>query len=141
MSQEPLRPKRVCVVGAGAAGLSCAWSLSQYPDKFEVRLLAKGEREGKERRSGSSHNTTLLFHPPLFSFCLSRCKCLIRAKQPEVYARLRISAKATGSTTASRCATWKKNGICHCRQDRIPPFLFSPISMVPLSYRRIREER
>ena len=36
MSSEPLRPKRVCVVGAGAAGLACAWSLSKHTDKFDV---------------------------------------------------------------------------------------------------------
>lgn len=35
---QPLRPKRVCVVGAGAAGLACAWSLSEHPDQFEVHV-------------------------------------------------------------------------------------------------------
>lgn len=36
MAHEPLRPRRVCVIGAGAAGLACAWSLSEHPDRFEV---------------------------------------------------------------------------------------------------------
>ena len=31
--------KRVLVVGAGAAGMSCADSLANHPDKFEVTLI------------------------------------------------------------------------------------------------------
>ncbi|KAG2501770.1 hypothetical protein HYH03_000270 [Edaphochlamys debaryana] len=30
--------KRVLVVGAGAAGISCAWSLSRYPERYEVEV-------------------------------------------------------------------------------------------------------
>lgn len=33
--------KRVCVVGAGAAGLATAWSLGRHPDKFEVTVFDK----------------------------------------------------------------------------------------------------
>ncbi len=32
-------PKRVLVVGAGAAGMSCADSLANHPDKFKVTLI------------------------------------------------------------------------------------------------------
>jgi len=32
------RKKRVLIVGAGAAGTACAWSLSRFPDKFEVHV-------------------------------------------------------------------------------------------------------
>lgn len=46
MSSEPLRPKRVCVVGAGAAGLACAWSLSKHTDKFDVHVYDKNEKAG-----------------------------------------------------------------------------------------------
>jgi protoporphyrinogen oxidase len=41
MASEPSKPKRVCVVGAGAAGLAAAWSLGRYPDKFEVHVYEK----------------------------------------------------------------------------------------------------
>lgn len=29
-------PKRVAIIGGGAAGMACAWSLSRFPDKFDV---------------------------------------------------------------------------------------------------------
>jgi uncharacterized protein with NAD-binding domain and iron-sulfur cluster len=32
-------PKRVLVVGAGAAGMSCADALANHPDKFDVTLI------------------------------------------------------------------------------------------------------
>jgi uncharacterized protein with NAD-binding domain and iron-sulfur cluster len=32
-------PKRVLVVGAGAAGMSCAHQLAQHPDRFKVVLV------------------------------------------------------------------------------------------------------
>ena len=34
-----MAPKRVLIIGAGAAGMSCADQLSQSPDKFHVTLL------------------------------------------------------------------------------------------------------
>lgn len=34
-----LRPKKVLVVGAGAAGMSCAYHLSQHPEKFDITLV------------------------------------------------------------------------------------------------------
>ena len=39
-------PKRVCVVGAGAAGMAAAWSLSRYPDKYDVTVLEAGPAAG-----------------------------------------------------------------------------------------------
>ncbi|GAA5827196.1 hypothetical protein JCM11251_001165 [Rhodosporidiobolus azoricus] len=35
----PQQKKRVVIVGAGAAGMSCAESLSQHPDRFDVTLI------------------------------------------------------------------------------------------------------
>ncbi|KAI5477714.1 hypothetical protein MNV49_005997 [Pseudohyphozyma bogoriensis] len=35
----PTKPKRVLVVGAGAAGMACAEQLSHHPDRFEVTLV------------------------------------------------------------------------------------------------------
>ncbi|GLC40783.1 hypothetical protein PLESTB_000023200 [Pleodorina starrii] len=35
---KPQPKKRVLVVGAGAAGTSCAWSLSRFPERFEVEV-------------------------------------------------------------------------------------------------------
>jgi len=37
--KDGTRKKRVLVVGAGAAGMSCAHHLSQHPDKFDVTLI------------------------------------------------------------------------------------------------------
>jgi NADH dehydrogenase FAD-containing subunit len=33
--------KRVLVVGAGAAGMSCADALARHPDRFEVTLIGE----------------------------------------------------------------------------------------------------
>lgn len=33
------RNKRILVVGAGAAGMSCATGLAQHPDRFDVTLI------------------------------------------------------------------------------------------------------
>jgi predicted NAD/FAD-binding protein len=38
---ETTKKKRVCVIGAGAAGSSCAWLLGKHPDLFEVDLWEK----------------------------------------------------------------------------------------------------
>lgn len=34
-------PKRVCIVGAGASGMSAAYALSRHPDKFNVTVFDK----------------------------------------------------------------------------------------------------
>lgn len=39
-------PKRVCVVGAGAAGMSAAYALSKHPDKFSVTVYDKANVAG-----------------------------------------------------------------------------------------------
>lgn len=39
MAPKEKQPKRVLVVGAGAAGMSCAEQLSHHPDKFDVTLV------------------------------------------------------------------------------------------------------
>ncbi|RPD63984.1 FAD/NAD-P-binding domain-containing protein [Lentinus tigrinus ALCF2SS1-6] len=40
MSPSP-KPKRVCIVGAGASGMSAAYALSRHPDKFQVTVFDK----------------------------------------------------------------------------------------------------
>lgn len=40
------RKKRIAVVGGGAAGMACAWSLSRHPDTFEVTVLENLECTG-----------------------------------------------------------------------------------------------
>ncbi|WWD22893.1 hypothetical protein CI109_107388 [Kwoniella shandongensis] len=39
MSRTQNKPKRVLVVGAGAAGMACADGLSMHPDKFKVTMI------------------------------------------------------------------------------------------------------
>lgn len=36
-AQAPAK-KRVCIVGGGVAGMACAWSLSRFPERFEVEV-------------------------------------------------------------------------------------------------------
>ncbi|KAH7098373.1 hypothetical protein BKA62DRAFT_713398 [Auriculariales sp. MPI-PUGE-AT-0066] len=43
--------KRVLVVGGGAAGMSCADTLSRHPDKFEVTLLERAPVTGGQATS------------------------------------------------------------------------------------------
>ncbi|RNA42040.1 flavin-containing amine oxidasedehydrogenase [Brachionus plicatilis] len=38
--------KKVCIIGAGAAGCACAWLLSQHSDKYQVELWEKGHVAG-----------------------------------------------------------------------------------------------
>eukprot|EP00898_Chlorokybus_atmophyticus_P005451 jgi/Chlat1/5907/Chrsp4S09095 len=44
-------PLRVCIVGGGAAGLACAWSLSRLPNKFKVDLYEKNAKPGGQASS------------------------------------------------------------------------------------------
>jgi protoporphyrinogen oxidase len=37
---------RVCIVGAGAAGMSCAYALSKHPEKYEVTVFDKKSEAG-----------------------------------------------------------------------------------------------
>lgn len=43
--------KHIVIVGAGAAGMSCAATLAQHPDKFKVTLLEKGNVCGGQATS------------------------------------------------------------------------------------------
>lgn len=43
--------KHVVIVGAGAAGMSCAATLAQHPDKFKVTVLEKGSVCGGQATS------------------------------------------------------------------------------------------
>ena len=49
------RRKRVCIVGSGAAGMACAWSLSRFPDRFDVHVF---EREGVIGGAATSDTVT-----------------------------------------------------------------------------------
>ncbi|KAG8961509.1 hypothetical protein FRC03_005307 [Tulasnella sp. 419] len=49
MSSSPdtsQKKRRVCIVGAGAAGSSCAYALSQHPDRYEVVVFDKEDVSG-----------------------------------------------------------------------------------------------
>ncbi|OCH84894.1 FAD/NAD-P-binding domain-containing protein [Obba rivulosa] len=40
------KPVRVCIVGAGASGMSAAYALSQHPEKFQVTVFDKAPETG-----------------------------------------------------------------------------------------------
>ncbi|PWY65690.1 FAD/NAD(P)-binding domain-containing protein [Aspergillus heteromorphus CBS 117.55] len=44
-------PKKIAVVGAGAAGMSCAATLAKHPDKFEVHLFDSAPYTGGQATS------------------------------------------------------------------------------------------
>jgi predicted NAD/FAD-binding protein len=41
-----MKKSKVCIIGAGAAGMSAAWSLSRYPDRFDVSVYEKNSQAG-----------------------------------------------------------------------------------------------
>lgn len=41
-----IEAKKICILGSGAAGMACAWSLSRFPDKFEVQVWEEKEVPG-----------------------------------------------------------------------------------------------
>ncbi|CAF4600680.1 unnamed protein product [Rotaria sp. Silwood1] len=41
-----MKKTKVCIIGAGVAGMSAAWSLSRYPDKFDVTVYDKNSQAG-----------------------------------------------------------------------------------------------
>ncbi|WEW61928.1 hypothetical protein PRK78_007428 [Emydomyces testavorans] len=49
-SAEP-RKQKVLIVGAGAAGMSCAATLAKKPEKFEITVLEKGPTAGGQATS------------------------------------------------------------------------------------------
>ena len=46
-------PKRVLIVGGGAAGMSCAATLANHPDKFQVTLIESQPFTGGQATSAS----------------------------------------------------------------------------------------
>lgn len=46
MTNNQPKKKRICIIGAGAAGCSCAWLLNKHPDKFDVSLWEKSSHPG-----------------------------------------------------------------------------------------------
>lgn len=51
MTSSKGRQKHVVIVGAGAAGMSCAATLAQHPDKFKVTVIEKGSVCGGQATS------------------------------------------------------------------------------------------
>ncbi|CAF2658622.1 unnamed protein product [Rotaria sp. Silwood2] len=41
-----MKKTKVCIIGAGVSGMSAAWSLSRYPDKFDVTVYEKKSQAG-----------------------------------------------------------------------------------------------
>ena len=41
-----MKKTKVGIIGAGVAGMSAAWSLSRYPDKFDVTVYEKKSQAG-----------------------------------------------------------------------------------------------
>ncbi|RAK85260.1 FAD/NAD(P)-binding domain-containing protein [Aspergillus costaricaensis CBS 115574] len=55
--------KKVAIIGAGAAGMSCASTLSQHPDKFEIHLFDSAPHAGGQATSiplPANHGATWL---------------------------------------------------------------------------------
>jgi predicted NAD/FAD-binding protein len=57
---QKYQKKRICVVGAGAAGSSCAWLLSKHEDLFEIEVW---EKEGV---AGGVATSVEINHPGRF---------------------------------------------------------------------------
>jgi len=47
------RPKRILIVGGGAAGMSCAATLANHPSKFDVTLIERESYVGGQATSAS----------------------------------------------------------------------------------------
>lgn len=51
MDSSKGQQKHVVIVGAGAAGMSCAATLAQHPDKFKVTVIERGSVCGGQATS------------------------------------------------------------------------------------------
>lgn len=51
MAPSTQKQKHVVIVGAGAAGMSCAATLAQHPEKFRVTLIERGSVCGGQATS------------------------------------------------------------------------------------------
>lgn len=51
MAPKEKGQKHVVIIGAGAAGMSCAATLAQHPDKFKVTVLERGNCCGGQATS------------------------------------------------------------------------------------------
>lgn len=51
MASKDRRPKNVVIVGAGAAGISCAATLAQHPDKYKVTVIERSNCCGGQATS------------------------------------------------------------------------------------------
>ena len=58
-AQADKKREKILIVGAGAAGMACAWSLARFPDKFDVRLHSE-----QTVLRGSMKGLQPLFQPP-----------------------------------------------------------------------------
>lgn len=50
-SHEASKKVKVCIIGGGAAGIAAAWSLSRFPEKYEIQLWEKTECAGGQATS------------------------------------------------------------------------------------------
>lgn len=46
MKSTQTRKTRICIIGAGAAGMAAAWSLSRYPERYELEIWEKEKCAG-----------------------------------------------------------------------------------------------
>ncbi|CAF1685532.1 unnamed protein product [Rotaria magnacalcarata] len=77
-----MKKTKVCIIDAGTAGVSAAWSLTRYPNKFDVIVYAKKKSQAggvattEKSDSSSCRNSTLLhrqvdFDPSPVQMCTS----------------------------------------------------------------------
>lgn len=45
------KPLKVCIISGGAAGNAAAWSLSRFPEKYDIQLWEKRDKTGGQATS------------------------------------------------------------------------------------------